>query len=522
MSVRSKSKQEDEKPAESVNDEIELPEGWIWAKLGDLGQFINGDRGKNYPSKEAFVANGVPFINAGHLRGGVIDFSEMNYISEDHFRRLGSGKVEPNDVLYCLRGSLGKAAIVCRVNQGAIASSLVIIRPTSGGLSRLLYYFLVSPLGKDEILKYDNGSAQPNLSAKSVQDYAIPLPPFSEQKRIVSKLELLLGKVSSSQQRLARVPVLLKRFRQSVLAAACSGKLTADWREENPDIETSVDFLATLRLKRASSWISKGTRKCPEPIPHDTEDLPEVPESWVWTSADAICSQVTDGEHIQPPYRSEGKPMLSAKHVRDGYVTLEGAGLIAEADFQKCLERCEPLNGDILIVSVGATTGRTAIVEDCPPFAIVRSVLHLRPLCPPRFLLRWLQSPWCRKWTMNASGASAQPHLYIKDTRRLPVPFPPLAEQQEIVRRVEKLFAFADQIEARLKKAQAHVDRLTQSLLAKAFQGKLVPTEAELARREGRDFESASALLDRIKNDQSSIPSGTKHASKRSPSSSRP
>jgi type I restriction enzyme S subunit len=190
--------------------------------------------------------------------------------------------------------------------------------------------------------------------------------------------------------------------------------------------------------------------------------------------------------------------MLSAKHVRDGFVTLEGAGLIAKQAFNKALERCKPVDGDVLIVSVGATTGRSAIVDSCPAFAIVRSVLLLKPLLPARFLLRWLQSPWGFSWMTQASGASAQPHLYIKDTKRMPIPIPPLAEIQEIVRRVERLFAFADQVDVRLVKAREQVDQLSPALLAKAFRGELVPTEADLARQEGRDYEPASVLLERV------------------------
>jgi type I restriction enzyme, S subunit len=182
--------------------------------------------------------------------------------------------------------------------------------------------------------------------------------------------------------------------------------------------------------------------------------------------------------------------MLSAKHVRDGFVTLDGAGLISEINFLKALERCAPENGDILIVSVGATTGRSAIVQDCPAFAIVRSVLLLKPLLPAMFLLRCLQSPWCFRWMTQASGASAQPHLYIKDSKRMPVPIPPLPEQQEIVRRVESLFALADQIEARYAKAKAQVDKLTQSILAKAFRGELVPQDP--------NDRPASVLVERI------------------------
>lgn len=99
-------------------------------KLGDISKLINGDRGKNYPSQADITDDGeIPFINAGHLNGGSIDFSEMNYISQDKYDKLNSGKFQKGDILYCLRGSLGKKAIVNNDINGAIASSLVIIRP---------------------------------------------------------------------------------------------------------------------------------------------------------------------------------------------------------------------------------------------------------------------------------------------------------------------------------------------------------------------------------------------------------
>lgn len=175
----------------SFDELAELSEGWVWAKLGELGLFINGDRGKNYPNKNALVESGIPFINAGHIQDGIIKLSEMNYITEERFNLLGSGKVKPNDILYCLRGSLGKTAIVKNITKGAIASSLVIIRPCDSSKHEYLFYYLISPFGDAEIRKYDNGSAQPNLSAQSVKSYSIPLPPLNEQRRIVAKIEAL-------------------------------------------------------------------------------------------------------------------------------------------------------------------------------------------------------------------------------------------------------------------------------------------------------------------------------------------
>jgi len=162
---------------------------WQSVNLGSVVQLINGDRGKNYPSQKDFINDGIPFINAGHIQEGSIQFESMNYISQNKFDLLGSGKIQQNDILYCLRGSLGKTAIIQNFDKGAIASSLVIIRPSKDITIKYLYYFLTSYLGQAEIHKYDNGSAQPNLSAASVKAYTIPLPPLEEQKRIAAILD---------------------------------------------------------------------------------------------------------------------------------------------------------------------------------------------------------------------------------------------------------------------------------------------------------------------------------------------
>ncbi len=149
--------------------------------LVELCKFINGDRGKNYPSGSDIVECGVPFINAGHLEHNKISFEKMNYLTEDKFNMLSSGKVQKNDILYCLRGSLGKKAIV-EINKGAIASSLLILR---SNIEKILPTFLLHSLDQPYIIeqmnKANNGSSQPNLSAQSVKDYVIILPSIEQQ-----------------------------------------------------------------------------------------------------------------------------------------------------------------------------------------------------------------------------------------------------------------------------------------------------------------------------------------------------
>ena len=176
-------------------------------KLGEVATFINGDRGKNYPSQNDFVKEGIPFINAGHLVDGSVDFSSMNYISEEKYEKLGSGKIWNGDLLFCLRGSLGKKAIVENLDKAAIASSLVIIRCIDI-FNRYLYYYLDSPIVEDLIFQSNNGSSQPNLSAKSVASFPIPIPPLSVQSSIVSELDCINDIIEMKREQIKELDAL--------------------------------------------------------------------------------------------------------------------------------------------------------------------------------------------------------------------------------------------------------------------------------------------------------------------------
>lgn len=176
-----------------LTDIYEIPKGWTWTKLSELATFENGDRSKNYPSKEKFVKDGNAFINAGHLIDGEIDYSDMNYIDQTTYENLRSGKVREGDILFCLRGSLGKFGVVKRGQFGAIASSLVIIRPFIPDLCEYLSVYFSSSLARDEILKFDNGTAQPNLAGSDLALFMVPLPPLDEQKTIIVKLKSILS-----------------------------------------------------------------------------------------------------------------------------------------------------------------------------------------------------------------------------------------------------------------------------------------------------------------------------------------
>lgn len=302
---------------------------------------------------------------------------------------------------------------------------------------------------------------------------SFPVAPLAEQKRIVEKLDAVLGKVDACRQRLERIPTILKRFRQSVLAAACSGKLTADWRKEN---SISLD---DWRQNEFGSLISDGPKN-------------------------GLYKPQTD--------YGTGNLVVRIDAFYDGAIS-DWRALKRVRLTEDELAQFELNNGDILINRVNSPNflGKCALVEGLPERAVFESNMMRIRISPdqaiPEYLTVFLRSmDGLTELRKNAKHAVNQSSINQKDVRSVMVPLPSLPEQQEIVRRVNALFDLADQLEARYQNAKAHVDKLTQSVLAKAFRGELVPTEAELARQEGRDYEPAAVLLERIQAERESRP----------------
>lgn len=194
-------------------------------ELKDIAELINGDRGKNYPNKSALVKEGIPFITAGHIQDHKVDFSQMNYITEERYNILNNGKIKKDDIIFCLRGSLGKIALIDFSQNAAIASSLVIIRPSSRITSKYLYYYLLSQYGQSQIRLFDNGTAQPNLSAANLNKFIIKLPDNETQKRIVAQIEESAIKISIINKVISKQKINLEKMRQSILKKAFEGKL---------------------------------------------------------------------------------------------------------------------------------------------------------------------------------------------------------------------------------------------------------------------------------------------------------
>lgn len=322
-------------------------------------------------------------------------------------------------------------------------------------------YYALGTLGLSEM---DSSSAIPGLNREDVFAQVLPLAPLAEQKRIVAKVEALLARVNAARERLGRVPAILKRFRQSVLAAACSGQLTADWRANSPDATT-------------------------------------LPESWMNETVESVCTEIVDCPHSTPKWTESGRLCLRTTNFLPGRLDLSEVRYVSDDTYRRRVARLVPQAGDVVYSREGGILGIACMVPAGIQACLGQRMMLMRSgkRLHPAYLMHLLNSPQTTNRVIELTGGSASPHLNVGDIKHFPLPLPPLTEQREIVRRVEALFALADKIEARVQAATARVEKITQAILAKAFRGELVPTEAELARQEGRAYEPASVLLERIR-----------------------
>lgn len=350
-----------------------------------------------------------------------------------------------------------------------------------------------------------DGTTVQSVRYDELCDLTIHVPPSHEQRRITARIGDLLRKVDSARDHLSRVPAILKRFRQAVLAAACSGRLTEDWRNKRSDLTpVSRSIEGILRQRRETFTRNHGTdKKYLPPKELETDLLPVLPDGWKYVSSDVLFSFVTSGSRGWAQYYADVGPIF----VRIGNLD-HGSIELDLSDVQrvrppKGLEqkRTALREGDILI-SITADVGMIGLVP--AQFGVAHINQHIalaRPVDPwyTRYLAWYLASEAAQAQFQALQRGATKVGLGLEDIKSVSIPFPPWEEQCEIVRRLESLLKIAEESKNRLAAASKHSDNLQQTILAKAFRGELVPTEAELARREGREYEPASVLLERIK-----------------------
>jgi type I restriction enzyme, S subunit len=466
----------------SLGDEPVLPEGWCAARLGD-GLIADVQPGF------ACGAHNRGGDGIAHLRPmnvnveGKIDLSDVKFVPASEMQR-DERWLRPGDVLFNNTNSpelVGKTAFYADNTPRAFSNHMTRIRCRVDGLDPQFCAFLLHHNWQTGYFQSvcNNHVSQASIGREVLLDTSIGLPPLAEQKRIVGKVEALLARVHVAAERLANVSAILERFRRCILSAACDGRLTAGWRDQHA---TSLGG-------------SEGH--------HANEEMPDIPVSWEYKRAADVVEPgtiITYGIVLPGPNQVNGVPYIRGQDIDDlGKIHVEQLWKTTPAIAAKH-KRSELRQGDVLLCVIRHL--RVAIVPSGLDGAnLTQGTVRMRPAktITSGFLARFLASPQAQAWMKTRYIGMAMPRINVEHARAIPIAVPPLTEQHEIVRRVDALFKFADAVERRTSIATARAKKLTQAILAKAFRGELVPTEAELARQEGRSYEPAFVLLERIR-----------------------
>ena len=429
------------KPIESDEVPFEIPVNWIWARLTDISNIINGDRSKNYPAKSTLSSEGIPFISALNLNGKSVDDDDrLLCLSDEQYNKLGSGKLQKDDIVICIRGSLGKHGKY-PFDKGAIASSLVICRPHifADEIGGFIMNWLDSSLFPREIDKYDGGSAQPNLAAENLKKFLVPLPPIAEQKRINEKLEDILSQIDIIENLQQQYESDISVLKGKIIDAGIRGKLT-EQQPEDGDAETLYSQIQEEKAK----LIKEGKIKKEKPLPEiDPDEIPfEIPKNWKWVRAGDICIQITDGTHKTPTYVEEGIPFLSVKNISAGHFDLNDIKYIQLEEHRELIKRCNPERDDVLVCRIG-TLGKAIRIDIDLEFSIFVSLGLIKTMdrTISDYIVSVINSDYGTHWIdeNKAGGAMHTYKINLGALSLLPVPLPPYSEQKRISSKLNEL-----------------------------------------------------------------------------------
>jgi type I restriction enzyme S subunit len=339
------------------------------------------------------------------------------------------------------------------------------IRPNPAILqAELLRHYMDSPQYWANIHDAEVGVGMANVNATKLGAILVPVPPSSAQEQLVELLDAASCLEQSAASHVRSATRKIDHFQQAVLSAAVSGRLTADWREENE----SEPVLPGPELSAQAKAHTSGAP--------NTDDLIEIPSTWSWWPVESITERVIDYRGRTPPSEASGPiPHVRTTQIRHGRIDWDTDRFVTEQVYNEYMTRGIPRRGDVLF-TMEAPMADVGVVDRDERFSIAQRILLLRPGdgLDSGFLSLALRSyPVRRAIEFRATGSGVLGIAY-KRLRSVVVPKPPLGEQHEVVRRATELLGFADSVDQRVEFARQRVDRASKALLAKAFRGGLV------------------------------------------------
>ena len=501
-----------------------LPNGWVWTKLDDLAEKIN----PGFPSgKHNKESRGFPHIRPMNISvKGEIDLSNVKYVEASDFEPLLNG-----DVLFNNTNSpemLGKTTYLKQDTDWAYSNHMTRIRIfrqfiEPAWVAYYLHHLFYNGFFKMNCVHHVN-QASINTGFLS-QKVSIPLAPLPEQHRILAHIDELFSRLDAGVEALQNAKAQLKRYRQAVLKAAVEGRLTKEWREAHPDVEPAEKQLERIMKEHRKAWENElhaygknphqYNYRPPEEI--ESSDLPKLPNNWIWATTDQLASTEKYSMAIGPfgsnlkvvDYRTRGVPLIFVRNIRSGKFDGPDTWFVSKEKAEE-LKAHFVKGGDILITKMGDPPGDACIYpEGMPPAIITADCIkwQLSSLHQERsYFLNAVNSILVKKQILKVTKGVAQQKISLDRFKKIGIPVPPQAEQVQIAKSIYELFSIANETEMVLTQSTMLSVSLRQSILKRAFEGKLVPQDP--------NDEPASVLLERIRAEGARKTPGLKNRSK--------
>ena len=433
---------------------FEIPESWEWVRLGEIYQHNTG-KALNASNRSGELLTYITTSNLYWNRFEIDSLREM-YFSESEIEKCTATK---GDLLVCEGGDIGRAAIWPYDTDIRIQNHIHRLRPYSEICTE--YYYYIFFLYKHAGWIGGKGIGIQGLSANALHALLFPLPPLSEQYRIVTKIKEFkpfLDKYTQAEKRLnnlnTQFPDLLKK---SILQEAVQGKLVP----QDPTDEPASILLERIRaekeqlikagkikrdkhesviFRRDNSHYEKldGIERC-----IDNEVPFEIPDSWAYCRLGTILYKLTDGTHSRPKYVDSGIPFISVKDVSSGTLDFSNCKFITEEEHNELYKRCNPEYGDILLTKIG-TTGIPVVVDTTDEFSVFVSVALLKfnqELLHNEYLIHLINSPLVQRQAEENTRGVGNKNWVMRDISNTLIAIPPLAEQIRIVEKLKTVFA---------------------------------------------------------------------------------
>ena len=443
---------------EERNSLPELPVGWVWTTIGEVTQPIEKVMPKENPDTQ------FTYLDISSIDNQLNKVVEPKIYSGSEAPSRARQLVRAHDVLFStVRTYLKNIALVPEIYNGQIASTgFSVLRGESDISPKYLFYYSLTDQFINPLSKLQRGTSYPAVRDSDVRAQPIPLPPLPEQHRIVAKIEELFTQLDAGVAALEKAKAQLRRYRQAVLKAAVEGELTREWREAH-----------ARELQPASI---------------DADDEP-LPQGWTWAKIGKICETTSGGtpSRKQPSYFGGDIPWLKSGELENELVR-RAEEFITEEGLNNSSAKIIP-KGTLLVALYGATVGKLGILGIDAAINQAICAVFTPPELDSKYLFWFLLQ--YRNELLNARIGGAQPNISQRILKRVQIPLPPLAEQRRIVEEVEQRLSVTDEMEKAVEQSLKRAERLRQSILKRAFEGKLVPQDPS--------DEPASVLLERIR-----------------------